>query len=282
MKIVVFYLAKLIWPIDLSPDYPLRSFSAITNVLSFVILAILLIAACWQFRRIPVGFFGLSFLFITLLPVSNLVPLFRPIADRYLYLPSIGWCLFLVSTLRYILLRVMLLPSASTGGNGKGIRSKKRGGTNPALGFRQFLPKGVILLFCTYLTILSVITIKQNRVWKDSLSLWSYTVKSNPTSSNALNNLAYAHLDAGKNEKALMVWEEFLVKFGEKEPDALAGMAIALYRSGRQREALFRLRKAISLDPSYGTAESLRASHFWNPDWIRDVERLIKEPRYTH
>lgn len=114
------------------------------------------------------------------------------------------------------------------------------------------------------------------------MSLWSYTVKSNPTSSNALNNLAYAHLDAGKNEKALKVWERFLVKFGDKEPDALAGMAIALYRSGRQREALFRLREAISLEPSYGTAESLRAIHFWSQDWIRDVERLMKEPGYTH
>ena len=112
--------------------------------------------------------------------------------------------------------------------------------------------------------------------------MWSYTVKSNPTSSNALNNLAYAHLDAGENEKALKIWERFLVKFGDKEPDALAGMAIALYRSGRQREALSYLREAKRLDPSYGKPESLKAIHFWNPDWIRDVERLMKEPGYTH
>jgi hypothetical protein len=280
MKIAVFYLAKLIWPINLSPDYPLYRLAAISNVLLFVVLGTLLITARWLWRRTSVGFFGLGFLFITLLPVSNLFPLFRPIADRYLYLPSIGWCLFLVSSLRYIVFKVIWSPADSKRIKGKSVGSKKRRKTNSSSGLQQTISKGILLVFCIYLVTLSVMTIKQNRIWRDSLSFWSYTVKANPTSSIALNNLAYAYLDTAEYEKALNVWENFLFKFGEKEPDALAGMAVALYRMGRHKEALIMFRKAVGKDPSYRNAELLKTIHFWKPDWIRDVQSLLEDSKY--
>ena len=38
---------------------------------------------------LPIGF-GLAWVLLTLAPVSNVGPLFNPVADRYLYLPLIG------------------------------------------------------------------------------------------------------------------------------------------------------------------------------------------------
>ena len=40
-------------------------------------------------------FFSISFFFITLLPFSNIFPQLTLMADRYLYLPSYGFCIFL-------------------------------------------------------------------------------------------------------------------------------------------------------------------------------------------
>jgi tetratricopeptide (TPR) repeat protein len=55
--------------------------------------------AAWAWRRDPLLFFGVAWFFVTLIPVANLVPIpgvrDAAIAERYLYIPSIGVCLAL-------------------------------------------------------------------------------------------------------------------------------------------------------------------------------------------
>src|SRR5207247_8893191 len=46
-------------------------------------------------RRLPLEAFCLAWLVVTLLPVLNLVWIPQPGVERYLYLPSVGFCLLL-------------------------------------------------------------------------------------------------------------------------------------------------------------------------------------------
>src|SRR5580700_8161830 len=95
--LMALYWWKLIAPLHLNAYYvfsPVRSIAdprAIAGIL-FVILACL--AIYYGFRRAPLAVFAALWVFITLLPVMNIYALGRNVfAERYLYLPSVGFCL---------------------------------------------------------------------------------------------------------------------------------------------------------------------------------------------
>jgi protein O-mannosyl-transferase len=91
---------KLIAPVHLNAYYvffPLRSILDVRAILAtlFSLLACLTIG--YAFRRAPLAVFAALWVFITLLPVMNIYALGRNVfAERYLYLPSVGFCLLAV------------------------------------------------------------------------------------------------------------------------------------------------------------------------------------------
>jgi Flp pilus assembly protein TadD len=95
--LMALYWWKLIAPLHLNAYYvfsPVRSIAdprAIAGIL-FVILACL--AIYYAFGGAPLAAFAALWVFITLLPVMNIYALGRNVfAERYLYLPSVGFCL---------------------------------------------------------------------------------------------------------------------------------------------------------------------------------------------
>jgi tetratricopeptide (TPR) repeat protein len=101
-RILMEYVGLLVFPRTLSADYwipdvPIAHSPAEPLVLLslFLWLALGLVAVvCW--RRARPLFFALAWFFITIFPVSNLpFPLGLAKAERILYLPSAGFCLFL-------------------------------------------------------------------------------------------------------------------------------------------------------------------------------------------
>jgi tetratricopeptide (TPR) repeat protein len=90
------YLGLITWPADLCPDHLVTlSQSALdpATLASWTGVALLAGAAVALARVAPVPVFGLAWLVAFLLPVSNLVPTANVLADRYLYVPSAGFCL---------------------------------------------------------------------------------------------------------------------------------------------------------------------------------------------
>jgi hypothetical protein len=97
LHVVPHWFRLLIWPAHLRIDYSPGEFvasqafgpSEMTGFL-LVVAVIATIGATW--RRAPVVAFGLSWMAISLIPVSNLfVPTGILIAERTLFLPSVGW-----------------------------------------------------------------------------------------------------------------------------------------------------------------------------------------------
>ncbi len=166
------YIGLLFFPLRLCADYQITPFpqwnaefylAALGWLLTFVFL----------FRmgrnRPLLAFFALWF-FITLLPVINLVPINAFMAERFLYLPSIGfwgfWAALADERLKGRMRIIMAIIAAC-----------------------------VALLF-------AVRTIIRNADWESELTLWSYEAKVHPANFNLHHLYAEALARAGKFENA--------------------------------------------------------------------------------
>ena len=95
LKVLGAYLGLLLWPAHLSPDYSYNQIPVAAGPLAFLALLLWLAiaaAAVVAWRRARPAFFFLAFFAVTIAPVANLVILVGSImAERFLYLPSIGF-----------------------------------------------------------------------------------------------------------------------------------------------------------------------------------------------
>ena len=66
-------------------------------VLGALTLAALAAAAVVAVRRLPSAAVGISWLLVALAPVSHVVPILNVAAERFLDLPSLGWCVALAA-----------------------------------------------------------------------------------------------------------------------------------------------------------------------------------------
>ena len=96
------YLRLLAWPWPLQGDYspPVLDSWRHAGLLASWVAWLLLFAAAWKLRhRLPMAGFGLMWTATALLPVSGIVILRNLQAERYLYVPSAGFCLALGAVL---------------------------------------------------------------------------------------------------------------------------------------------------------------------------------------
>jgi protein O-mannosyl-transferase len=164
------YLWLTVWPARLSCDYsyaqiPLAGGSP-GDWLAVLFVAGLATGTLSMFRRDRVAFFFGSFAFIACLPASNLLfPAGTIMAERLMYLPSVGLVALAVRT-------VLALAR----------RSRAR-------------PVGPLVV-CVIVTGLAIRTWTRNADWLDDVTLWSSAVQQAPRSAKAHRALAEALYDA--------------------------------------------------------------------------------------
>jgi protein O-mannosyl-transferase len=97
LHLMALYCWKLIFPIHLNAYYvfsPVRSILGVGAILAILFLLLACLTIAYAFRRDPLSAFAALWVFITLLPVMNIYGLGRNVfAERYVYLPSVGFCL---------------------------------------------------------------------------------------------------------------------------------------------------------------------------------------------
>ncbi|MBI4537604.1 MAG: tetratricopeptide repeat protein [candidate division NC10 bacterium] len=178
------YLGLLLFPLTMRPFYDLPrpdSLLAPWPLLGGLLLLGLLLALWRLWRRRPTAAFGLAWLLITLGPVLDLVAVSpRPmgLADRYLYLPSIGFLLWAV-------------------GVAEGARSWWGG---PRQHLPSHLPAVAVALLAFGWTAL---TAGYLPVWRDNLSLYSRMVRDFPDAGVPRLNLATTYLDMGETGRGI-------------------------------------------------------------------------------
>ena len=116
LQVVPHWARLLIWPAHLQADYSPQEIVASTGFGAGELLGLLLLlgagALCWVLRkRAPVVSFGLAWMALALLPVSNLFAISGVVlAERTLFLPSAGFVLVLGGTAAALLERIPPVP----------------------------------------------------------------------------------------------------------------------------------------------------------------------------
>ncbi|MFM7412268.1 MAG: hypothetical protein ACKO6E_03545 [Planctomycetota bacterium] len=219
-RILAFYAQLIVFPANLCADYGGYSVRHLPLWLAGVILVILAGAgavAAWRDRRVA---FGLALTVLPLVPVSNLVPIYRAAADRYLYLPLAG-----------IACVVACLLDA------------------PWLHAREPRRRLATLVAIAAVVGLLAGCLERQQVWRSQLALWTDTYARNPGSFNGASGLAGALRETGRHAEAIEMARRAIALSEGGRGDAWMGLALAFEAAGRPTEADTAADKAVDLDP---------------------------------
>lgn len=221
---LVFYLQKTLLPLGLSPLYelflPVRP-SDWRFLLSGVAVLLITGVAFALRPRWP----GLLAVWIgygvMLFPVVGIFHKGHQLAaDRYSYLPSIGWALLAGG--------VVVLA----------LRRSARSG-------RRAL--AVILIFST-IPLLVFATWRQVKIWQDGVTLWRHAVRLDPASPIAAANLGWELRARGDLAEAIEQCERALL-LRPDYADAHLNLGLARVAQGRAAEAERHFRRALEITP---------------------------------
>jgi len=230
-RIFAHYLKLLVFPVTLNADYSYNAFPISYSLgEARVIFALMILGAAWWgiYRLLALNrwaAFGGIWFFITLAPVSQLIPHHEMMAEHYLYLPSAGF--FLAAALLV-----------------------ERQLANPSRFAAASIAFGLVVL------LLGARTIIRNRDWKDDLTLWAKTVKTAPESARAHTNLGEAYMRRGLFVGAEQEFGEAL-RIAPNDAVNLDNHGLALLRLGRLDEAERMFREALRVFPLPSTLTNL-------------------------
>ncbi len=217
-------LGKLLWPVDLCAFYVFHKSSSVLDprVLTGMLVGILLCAGFWWlWKRNRLASFGLLWLAVTLAPVLNPKWLgVNVFAERYLYLPSVGFCW----VLGWELLAIW----------------KRSRTTAWRRAFGAFV--ALVALAGTW----RIVT--RNRDWQDDTSLYTRTLMVSPDANLIRMNLARTYRSQGLLGQAETEYRTVL----EQDPncaECMGEFAGLLIEQANYSESKRLLTRAVQLNP---------------------------------
>jgi protein O-mannosyl-transferase len=224
------YLEKTLWPANLAICYTYTNHLPVALVTT---AALLIPAGCvfaWMLaRRQPYLLVGWFWFLGMLVPVIGLVQVgAQAMADRYLYLPSIGLFVMLVWGTNDLLSQAM-------------ARRGARDSSNP--GWAAAAVALVVLAACL------VCSSRQLGYWRNGETLFRHALAVTTDNAPAHDGLATALKDSGRTSEALAEYRES-VRLQPDSPDAQRNLAGSLLDAGQPEEALCHFEAALQLWPS--------------------------------
>jgi|694.fasta_scaffold44340_4 tetratricopeptide (TPR) repeat protein len=245
-RILALYAQLVVAPVNLCADYGLYSVAHVPLPVAAVVLAVLAGGACLAVRADRRMALALVLIVVPLVPVSNVVPIYRAAADRYLYLAMAG-----------VALVVGLLLDA------------------PWLAGRERLRTRMLIGVLAADIMLAIGCMERQRVWADSLTLWTDTVRKNPAAFTAASGLAEAFREAGQLRTAEQAARRAVELSGGKRGEPWATLALILDDQGREAEAFAALDKAIEVDAKLADPAGRVAVLAMERPYADDLERLL-------
>lgn len=220
--VFVSYLRHLVAPFYLGLIYGTSFIYSATDPRFLLPLALIaaLAVLLWTYRQRLTGqvWTALALIVAPLLPVLNLKVFHYEyiIQDRYLYLPSIGFCYLIAIALSRL--------------------SQKR---------KQLATALALIIIVAF----GARTFAQNRVWHDSVSLWRRAVYYSPDSWSTHYNLGLAYLNLKQSQAAVNELTEAR-RLNPHEPTVLNNLGLAHDATGDSLGAIELVKEALKLDPT--------------------------------
>jgi protein O-mannosyl-transferase len=219
-RVAWFYLGNLLWPANLTFNYPRWSLDASSFVPWLALFAtIAVVVVCWWWRTRARAPFAFALLFggalFPVLGFFNVYPFqYSFVADHFAYLAGLPVAVAIATTLQ--LFRAAFAP--------------------------RFLP--LVLLGA-----LGILTWRQTRFYRDSETLFRATLARNPASWMAHNNLGELLMKTPSALPEAISHLEQAVALHPDYPEALNNLGLALTRARRASDALPLLEKSLQLKP---------------------------------
>jgi tetratricopeptide (TPR) repeat protein len=221
-----FYLAKFIWPQNLTFIYPRWQIdAAVWWQYIFPIAVLILVIALWRLRtrsRSPLAAF--FFFAGTLFPALGFIDVYpfrySFVADHFQYLALIG--------------PITLVAAAIS-----------------SIGNRQRLIRPVCGL--ALVAALSILTWRQSRMYSDMETLWRTTLDRNPRAAMAHTNLGVLLLAKGEPDAAISHLETSL-RIKPDDAETQNNMGLALNQKGQPDKAIPHFEEALRIKPGFAAA----------------------------
>lgn len=223
LRVIITYLRLAVLPLNQNLDYDFpvaQTIFTVPAILSLLFLVLILVLSFRIAGRYKLLTFGIFWFFITLLPESSIFPIKDVIFEHRLYLPMVGFSLFLVSGIIYLV--------------------KER---------NKLAIIVLSLLVCCY----SMMTYQRNKVWEDEFSLWDDTVHKSPRKARPYINRGLAYQNQGNLQQAMLDYNKAI----EIKPDyaeAYNDRGLIYYSRGEFDQAIADYCKAIEIQPRYAKA----------------------------
>ncbi|MBW8863925.1 MAG: tetratricopeptide repeat protein, partial [Verrucomicrobia bacterium] len=214
------YLLKLLWPANLCAFYPMPEKIPALQVILSVAVLLIISAAAWRWRlQKPYLIFGWLWFLGTLVPVIGLLQVGgQAMADRYTYIPSIGFFIALIFLARDFAVQLQM---------------------------PKIVQHGLMTLAAATCIL---VTEHQLQFWHDGETLFRRVLAVTPANDVALINLGVALQSQDRLEEALPIYRQ-AEKINSTRYQLHNNIGDILGHMGRHAEALAEYQQAIALRP---------------------------------
>jgi tetratricopeptide (TPR) repeat protein len=219
------YLSKTTWPVNLAAVYPMPlQLHVGQTIFSAVLLGVLTAFFAMSARLRPFVVMGWLWFLGTLVPVIGLVQAgAQAMADRYMYIPSIGLFILIVWGFASFLNAVLGKKFLSVGASVVAISA---------------------CLVCTHI---------QLGYWRDSETLFRHAVAAIPDNYLGYDSLGKAFQDQGRKDEAISCWNK-AVQLAPEYAEAQYNLGTMLLEQGKEEQAIPHLRAAVEAAPRNASA----------------------------
>jgi len=263
-RAVVFYLAKLVWPANLTFIYPRWDVSQGVWWQYLYPLGVgALVFLMWRLRhRTRAPFAALAFFILTAAPALGFVNVYpfrySFVADHFQYLASLG---------------VIAFAAAGLGRLGE-VRFGGRSANGP-VGVGQW---PTVVLVMALGTVLGVLTWRQSRQYVDAETLYRTTLERNPSCWMAYNNLGTMKLrGAPPDVEGGMALIAKSLAINPRNPEALNNLGFGLQSLGRFEDALREHEAAIRINPKFADGHNSLGVDLHMLGRLEEAERELGE-----
>jgi len=222
------------------------------NVILILITFSLFAIGVLSLRWTKIIFFSFFFFLVTLLPYLNIISISTLKADRYVFIASFS----------YVFLLGIVFERFHA------YQHKKF-----SEGFFKLLS---IVVFLFLLSCYSFMTIRQNKIWENSYTLWSDAVEKHPESSTANALMGVVYMDELGNDQEAAKYLEKAIRLLPYDYQSRNNLAIVYGRQDEPEKALKEFATAISLRPDDDTIKINLSVFYQRQKEYQKAEEVLK------
>lgn len=224
-KAFFIYLYLLIFPKDLIIARDLSIIKLFFNLWVFLFLFIFIFIIVFSikfYKKDKIFIFAFLWFFITILPVSGIIPINNIIAEHYLYLPSLSFFLIISYLINLIYVKYKSIE----------IRTS------------------IFIFLSTIIILLMIRTIIRTFDWRNPITFYIKSLTQSPYHVPMRHNLAMSYAEDGQFDLAVKEYQN-VITIADIYPNTHHNLADVYKAQGKYKEAEREYKSALSMNPGF-------------------------------